>query len=202
MKKTTSVLSAAAALVFSSTVSASLITLDSRSINAAIDDTDFASSWTNQTSAITHTEIDTFDLYRTGNNTINLMTIEFDMNSSGSWGFDLGLDAGYGAAFYLDDNLVSNRTDNLWWSYNWNNSDVMHVLDNTLTAGDHKIEIYWAENCCNGASSGKFTTDGINWQALSSDNIAAAASVAEPATIALFSIGLVGLTLSRMKKKG
>ena len=146
MKKTTSVLlSAAAALVFNSTASASLITLDSRSINTAINDTDFASSWTNQTSSITRTEVDTFDLYRTGNNSINLLTIDFDINSIGSWGFDLGLDAGYGAAFYLDNTLISNRTDNLWWSYNWNHSDVMHVLDNTLTAGNHKIEIYWAE---------------------------------------------------------
>lgn len=201
MKNVISVLSAAAALVFSSAVSASLITLDSRSIDVAIDNTDFVSSWTNQTTAITHTDIDSFDLYRSGNNTINLMTIDFDMASSGSWGFDLGLDAGYGAAFYLDNTLISNRTDNLWWSYNWNNSDVMHVLDNTLTAGDHKIEIYWAENCCNGASSAKFTTDGINWQALSSDNIANAASVPEPATLALFSLGLVGLTLARIKKK-
>lgn len=201
MKNVISVLSAAAALVFSSAVSASLITLDSRSIDVAIDNTDFVSSWTNQTTAITHTDIDSFDLYRSGNNTINLMTIDFDMASSGSWGFDLGLDAGYGAAFYLDNTLISNRTDNLWWSYNWNNSDVMHVLDNTLTAGDHKIEIYWAENCCNGASSAKFTTDGINWQALSSDNIANAASVPEPATLALFSLGLVGLSLARIKKK-
>ncbi|MFD2231262.1 CCXG family PEP-CTERM protein [Alkalimarinus sediminis] len=201
MKKISLVLSAAAALVFSSTVSASLITLDSRAINTAIDSADFASSWTNQTSTISSSLVDTFDSYRTGNNTINLMTIDFDMNSAGSWGFDLALDAGYGAAFYLDGNLVSNRTDNLWWAYNWNSSDVMRVLDNTLTAGDHKIEIFWAENCCNGASSAKFTTDGINWQALSSANIAAAASVAEPATIALFSIGLVGLSLSRMKRK-
>lgn len=198
MKKT---LSALAALVFSSSVSASLITLDSRTIDTSIDNTDFAASWTNQTSAVTHTEIDTFDLHRSGNNTINLMTIEFDMNTTGSWGFDLALDAGYGAAFYLDNNLVSNRTDNLWWGYNWNHNDVMHVLDTPLTAGNHTIEIYWAENCCNGASSAKFTTDGINWQALSSNNIAAAASVAEPATIALFSIGLVGLSLSRIKRK-
>ncbi|UZE96609.1 CCXG family PEP-CTERM protein [Alkalimarinus alittae] len=201
MKKVSSVLSAAAAVVLSSTVNASLITLDSRSIDVAIDNTDFVSSWTNQTSAITHTDIDTFDLYRSGNNTINLMTIDFDMVSMGSWGFDLGLDAGYGAAFYLDNTLVSSRTDNLWWAYNWNNSDVMHVLDNTLTAGAHTLEIYWAENCCNGASSAKFTTDGINWQALSSENIAKAASVTEPATIALFSLGLVGLSLTRIKKK-
>jgi hypothetical protein len=201
MKKTASALLVIAALAFTSTVSASLITLDSRSINAAIDDTDFASSWTNQTSSVTHTELDTFDFYRSGNNTINLLTIDFDMASSGSWGFDLGLDAGYGAAFYLDDNLVSNRTDNLWWSYNWNNSDVMHVLDNTLASGKHTIELYWAENCCNGASSAKFTADGINWQALSTDNIDAASSVPEPASLALFSLGLVGFSLARMKKK-
>jgi len=201
MKKTTLALSAAAALILSSTASASLITLDSRSINATIDDTDFATSWTNQTSTVTHTELDTFDFYRSGNNTINLLTIDFDMTSSGSWGFDLGLDAGYGAAFYLDNKLVSNRTDNLWWSYNWNHSDVMHVLDNTLTAGAHSIEIYWAENCCNGASSAKFTTDAISWQALSTENIDTAASVPEPASLALFSLGLVGLSLSRMKKK-
>ncbi|WP_250655434.1 CCXG family PEP-CTERM protein [Alkalimarinus coralli] len=201
MKKTTSALSAVAAFVFSSAVNASLITLDSRSIDAAIDDTDFVSSWANQASSVTRTELEVFESYRSGNHTINLLTIDFDMVSTGTWSFDLGLDAGYGAAFYLDDTLVSNRTDDLWWSYNWNHGDVMHVMDNTLTAGSHKIEIYWAEKCCNGASSAKFTTDGSNWLALSTDNIDAAASVPEPASLALFSLGLVGLTLARTKKK-
>ena len=201
MKKTTLALSAAAALILSSTASASLITLDSRSINATFDNTDFITSWTNQTSTVAHTELDEFDFYYSGNHTINLLTVDFDMNSTGSWGFDLGLDAGYGAAFYLDNNLVSNRTDDLWWTYNWNNSDVMHVLDNTLTAGAHSIEIYWAEKCCNGASSVNFTTDGISWQALSTENIDTAASVPEPASLALFGLGLVGLSFSRMKKK-
>lgn len=202
MKKTTSVFSAVAALVFSSTVSATLMTLDSRSINSAIDNTDFATSWGNQSSKVSRTELDTFDFYKSGKNRINLMTIDFDMASSGSWGFDLGLDAGYGAAFYLDDTLVTSTKDDLWWSYKWNHGDVMHVLDNTLALGSHKVEIYWAEKCCNGASSAKFTTNGNDWQTLSVANIDAASSVPEPASLALFSLGLVGLSLTRMKKKG
>jgi hypothetical protein len=78
----------------------------------------------------------------------------------------------------------------------------MHVLDNTLALGSHKVEIYWAEKCCNGASSAKFTTNGNDWQTLSVANIDAASSVLEPASLALFSLGLVGLSLVRMKKKG
>ncbi len=200
MIKAKLILSAIATLILSTTVNASLISIDSRSVVNTIDNTDFATSWTDQASTITHTDLDIFNRYRSGSHTINLLTIDFNMASTGSWGFDLGLDAGYGAAFYLDNNLVSNRTDDLWWSYNWNHSDVMHVLDNTLASGNHTIEIYWAEKCCNGASSAKFTADGSNWLALSTENIDAASSVPEPGSIALLCIGLVGFSLSRIKK--
>ncbi|KZZ21026.1 hypothetical protein A3752_10015, partial [Oleiphilus sp. HI0081] len=162
------------------------------SITNGIDDTDFITSWTDQTSAINSLNISDFSGFFSGNNTISHLSISLTSAISGSWGIEAGLDAGYGAALYVDGSLIENRTDDLWWQYNWNNSDVLSGTAG-ISAGSHTIDLYWAENCCNGYSSGRFTTDGgSTWQSLSVANIDAA-TVSEPATLALFGLGLLGL---------
>ena len=64
--------------------------------------------------------------------------------------------------------------------------------------GTHTLDVYWAENCCNGYNSGRFSTDGQTWQTLTVANLNAAA-VSEPSIIALFGLGLVGLGLVSRK---
>lgn len=178
---------------------AGLFTLESRQINAAIDDTDFVSSWNNQTSAISSSMLDSFTMKKTGNNTLNYLSFDFNLVSNDVWGFEAGLDAGYGAQLLIDGSTESNRTDNLWWNYNWNSSDVMRSHDIALSSGSHTFELYWAENCCNGASSLRFTTDGENWNDLTGENIAAV-TVPAPQTAFLFIAALTGGMLLRSRK--
>lgn len=186
-------------LLLSISVNAGLFTLESRGINAGIDDTDFVSSWNSQTTMISNTMLDGFKMYKTGNNTINRLSFDFNLANFGSWGFEAGLDAGYGAALLIDSNIETNRTDNLWWRYNWGNSDVMRSHDISLASGQHTFELYWAENCCNGASSLRFTTDGNTWSDLTTENIAAV-TVPAPQTILLLLIVLTGFIYLRSKK--
>lgn len=179
---------------------ASLITIETRKINAGIDDTDFISSWNSQTTAISNNVIDEFKLHKPGGNTINRLTFDFDIANIGTWGFEAGLDAGYGASFFIDDTLIVNRTDNLWWKKQWNNSDVVRAHDVALDAGKHTGQVYWAENCCNGPSSVRFTTDGDNWLDLSTLNLESV-SISEPASWLILASGMLAFGAYRKRKQ-
>jgi len=197
------ILAVLGASLISASASASLMTLETRGITGSIDDTDFITSWNNQTSAINTSTLSDFNMYQSGNNSISHLSVDFSLASSGNLIFQAGLDAGYGAAFYLDNSLIENRTDDLWWGYNWNHSDVMTSLSNSLSSGDHMLDLYWAEGCCNGASSLRYSTDnGSSWQSMANANDPSAQAVSEPGSLLLLSLGLIGVgTTRRLMKK-
>ena len=186
--------------ILSLSAHSAVMTVETRNITNGINNTDFITTWNNQTSSINTTSLAEFSNYFAGNNTISHLSIDFTAAVTGNWGIDAGLDAGYGAALFVDGNLIENRTDNLWWSYNWNNSDVLSGTSG-ISLGSHTIDLYWAENCCNGYNSGRFTTDnGVSWQTLSVQNIDNATAVSEPGTLALLGLGLLGLARARRTK--
>lgn len=188
------------AFVMTNTGSSTNMTVDTRNITNAIDNTDFVTSWTNQSSAVNSTSLSVFDQYYAGNNSISRLTINFSTGGNGNWGIDAGVDAAYGAALYMDGVLIENRTQDLWWSYNWSNPAVLSA-NTAINTGAHTLDLYWAEACCNGYNSGRFTTDnGASWQALSVANIDRATAVPEPGTLALLGIGLIGLARARRIK--
>ena len=177
--------------------SATLITLDKRVITDGVDSSDFLASWNEQTSDINSNVVDNLNSFRLGNNTFGHLQIDLSLErDNASWIFDFGLDAGYGAAVYLDGVLVNTRTDDLWWSNNWNNSDVFTVALDDLSRQSQVIDVYWAENCCNGSSSIRFTNDANQVRALSVANIDSA-SIPEPTSIALFGLAVFGLAVRR-----
>ena len=70
MKKTLLLLSVAVFAFLSTQAAASLITIEQRTIDAPINDTDFAGSWLAQTTAISSSTPASFTNYFTGNNVI------------------------------------------------------------------------------------------------------------------------------------
>ncbi len=184
-------------------INAATMEISTRSINTSVDNTDFIASWNDQTSTISSSSISQFDHFYSGNNTISHLSIDLNPVQELSWILDMGLDGHYGAAFYVDNALQANRTDDLWWSYNWSHPDVFSVTINPLSVAAHALDIYWAESCCNGYNSARFSTDGgNNWQMLSVSNLAAYENnVPEPMTITLFFIGLTGVIMNFRKQK-
>lgn len=177
--------------------SATLITLETRVITNTVDSTDLLTSWANQNSAINSNVIDDLSRFSIGRDTFAHLQIDLSLaRDNANWTFDFGLDAAYGAAVYHNDAFVAERTDDLWWGYNWSNSDVFTVTIADLTRDSQVIDIYWAEACCNGASSIRFTNDANQVVALSVANLDAA-SIPEPTSIALFGLAIMGLVARR-----
>jgi len=195
MKKQSLILASLLFVFLNTNLHAASITINTRAINQGVNNSDFIDSWGRQTSSITTNSLNEFTSFRSGRDSLSHLSVDFFNAEAEDWGFQAGLDAHYGAALYIDGNIIGSRTDDLWWSTNWNHGDVMSLLGNSLLAGAHTLDVYWAETCCDGPSSMRFTTDGANWEALSVDNlnVVAAAAVPEPLTIGLFFIGLIGL---------
>jgi hypothetical protein len=179
--------------------SATLITLETRDINQYFDKSDLLSSWNKSTAGVENS-IDSFEMFKSGKNSLTMLTIDFTIDHDGSWTFESGLDAAYGAALFVDKKLIDNRTDDLWWRFNWNNSDVFKVENIAFDKGDHVIQLLWAEKCCNGASSVRFTEESGKNMTVSVANITAA-SIPEPTSIALFGLAALGLMTRRKLTK-
>jgi hypothetical protein len=182
-------------------VNAATITYQTRNINAGVNNSDYKASWHSQTSGVTTGTLTDFDMIWGGNNTFSHLAVNFSSGLS-QLSFQLAVDAGYGGALYLDNVLVAKETKDLWWGYNWNNtSQLLSSYANTLSSGNHVLEAFWAEGCCNGANSGRFSQDGgANWQKLSATNLDALAPVPVPAAVWLFGSALLGLFGWRSKK--
>lgn len=181
--------------------SATLITLETRDINQTFDQNNLLGSWEQSTAGIANS-IDSFNGVATGKKKLNMLTIDLNLKSNGTWTFEGGLDATYGAVLFVNGNLVDSRSDDLWWSNNWNNNDVFKVDNVALISGNNVVQLLWAENCCNGTSSVRFSEATGQANILTVENINGVnninpASIPEPTSIAIFGLAIVGLVTRR-----
>jgi len=181
------------ALAMSQFSYAGLISFDTKSLSGELLTDDLQSSWLANSNEVRSRELDV-DI---GRNTIGHLNINFTVAAQGFWSFDFGLDAGYGAELFVDGNLIVDREDDLWWKRNWQHSDVFSVNTYEFSQGSHSIDVYFAENCCDGFSSVRMTNHATQEISMLSSNALQAASIPEPATVALFALGAVGLMLRR-----
>ncbi len=182
------------------TVFAASINYQTRLINTVVDRTNYKSAWNAQSSVKTARTLNNFDLVWGGNNTFSHLTVDFSTRNTSVF-FQIAPDAGFGGALYLDGVKLTEKQNNLWWNYNWNNSaSILGASIANLSAGHHTLEAFWAENCCNGGGSGRFSLDnGSTWQSLSTANLNKLAPVPVPSAILLFGTGMIWVFYMRRK---
>lgn len=131
--------------------------------------------------------------------------VDFGLNSSqaGTIDFRIGPDFGLGGEVYLDNVPVAFNSNDMWWGFpgNWSAIGQIFQFSGLLGVGNHTIDVYGQEGCCDGGTGGQFTisgpagftsfasTDGLNF-------------VPEPTTLALFAIGFLGLVRCARLKHG
>jgi len=186
----------------SAAANASLITYDTRSITSSTFG-NYQAGWSAQSSVVSTSTPSDFNGNVGGNASYDRLTVNFNVSSASAGSsaiFELAPDAGYGGALYLDGALLNANSANLWWGGNWANTGEL-LIGNVanLGIGNHVLEAFWAEDCCNGAQGGQFSINGGNWQALSVSNLDSLA-VPEPGSMALLGLGMAGLAWNRRRK--
>jgi len=110
---------------------------------------------------------------RSSRNFIAYSQTLFTVNSGqgGDWSVRYGADYGRGGGLYVDGIALDERWDeNLWWSRDWNNADVLSGTIN-LTAGEHKLEIMGAEDGNDGGLTIQIKEPGGAWVLFNDTNI-------------------------------
>lgn len=194
------------ALFLSGSAGASVISLQSLGIDNSFRHVDnFNQYWNTYVSEMGSPQkehIDLFENVKTGNNSLNRLSIEFDVTSAAELSLTFGLDAHYGAEIYIDNQHAYSEYSDLWWSRNWNHGDVFAIDNRIFDAGPHLIEVFWAEACCNGVNSILLSTDD-NTPAMLSESVldTAVIQVSAPDTSSLFMLGFMTLALYRSRSK-
>lgn len=191
----------ATALLVAPTAWSSTINYDTRAItNYTFGD--YQSGWANQSSTINSNSLSSFSGNTGANSSYDHLSVTFSVSSANAgnlFAIQLAPDARYGGALYLDGVLLDVDTSDLWWNSSWANaSELLTASIANLSGGSHTLDVYWAEDCCNGRQNARFTTDGQTWQTLSVSNLDALA-VPEPGTLALLGAGLAGIGLRRKR---
>lgn len=188
----------------SSTAMATFITYETRQTTREVNRADYLDSWSVQTSGITSRSLEAFDgVSGPGNNFHSRLTIEFEwLDATQDWVFQFAPDAGLGGAVYANDVLAQSDSSDLWWGFNWNRTgELLELTSDSLALGTNVLDLYWAERCCNGGQSGRFSVNGgQDWMALSVDNLESVA-VPEPGMLSLMAGGLVGFGVSRRRRR-
>jgi hypothetical protein len=170
------------------------ILFETRTTTTVVSPWDALASWHAQTSSVTSTSLAQFtDINMSRSHQHSRLQLVFETADFTTLEFEFGLDAGLGAALYVNGDEQSATSEDLWWGNNWDAKDeLLQLAGMAFTSGRHTIDLYWAENCCAGGQSGRFRAGDGQWQALSSANLARLA-VPEPGTTVLLLVGLASL---------
>lgn len=137
-----------------------------------------------------------------GGSSVNLAyhyRVEFGVSASqaGVFDFRIAPDFGMGGAVFVDGTPVAHKSDDLWWGLYWGASSELLEFRLTLAAGDHVMDIYGQEQCCDGPTGGQFSRDGgRTWVALGEhDGMNRVAD--RGSMLGMMALALVGLGLWR-----
>ena len=135
-----------------------------------------------------------------------LMQTTLAIGVAGEYTFQVGTDWGRGGATALIDNNTSTIvselviTDDIWWNYDWNNSDVFTTTFDFEVGDSYTIAWVGFEGCCGGSSTLRFSIDGAPYTPLTSPNIDPVL-VPEPSTAMLLMLGLLCLGVDASRER-
>jgi len=121
-----------------------------------------------------------------------------DSGQAGQVDFRIAPDFGYGGAAFLDGVPVGYNSNDMWWEYNWANTSQLFTFGGILGIGNHVLDVYGQEGCCDGFTAGQFSLKGANWVAFGTND--KLDPVPEPGTMLLIGTGLSGLALRRRRR--
>ncbi len=192
-------------MVFANTVSATPITFNSLDFEVRTSTFDYTATGGGYTKdqletefnsgsligSTSLTEIDNLTYF--GRNHDYAMMLEMNITLDGSpIELDFGTDWGRGGAIFATPGVVGDHLGNTWWGMNWNNGDVI-TLAGTFPAQDYQMVFMGWEDRAGGPTSARWRSGDGEWQTVAINN------VPEPGALALLSICLLGLGLSRRK---
>jgi hypothetical protein len=134
-------------------------------------------------------------------------TINFGVTAqqAGVWNFRTGVDFGFGGALFIDGVALSYNTGDMWWANSWNVSNGILSGSYNLAAGNHVLQVFGLESCCDGGQAAQFkAANAASYMTFASSDglnaVAAATNVPEPASIATFGLGAAALAWARKRR--
>ena len=127
-------------------------------------------------------------LFGSSNNIAFKATINFGVaaGSTGNYTFRAGVDFGRGGAVFLDGQAVDLRTNDMWWAGNYNNPSQFFQFSANIGAGNHTLNMYGLEGCCDGGQQMQFNS-GSGFKTIDNTTLP---PVPEPETYAMMLAGL------------
>ena len=141
-------------------------------------------------------------VFGTNTNIAFRYTVDFGTENSGVWNFRIGPDFGHGGAVFLDGALVGFQNGNMWWagSYATTTQDFEFLAN--LTVGNHRLQIYGLEDCCDGSQQAQFkAAGGTSYTSFSSTDGNNVMRVPEPGTLSLLTAAAVALVSRRRQAR-
>lgn len=202
---------AASAALFSS-AHASTITIETGSSTADVQNSAAAyqatvnAALTHSTTVSDYAYLSNQSLFGTGNSNYAFKsTVNFGVSAAnaGNWEISTAVDFGKGGAIYIDGVSYGYKTGDLWAA-----NDFANVTNNgftvslALSAGNHTLNVYGLENCCDGGQNAQFKIgNGVATTFSAHDGLIAAVPEPETYAMMLAGLGLVGFMSRRKKAK-